>query len=169
MQMILETKNFLLREMTDTDIDDVVTFWDDNEVMKFIGDGTWGGGKSVVSEFINKNTNSYKIHPGLGFWAVQDKQTKRVIGEAGISPVKDTNEIEAGYILHKNYWGKGHGTEILSGLIDYGFNQLKLDKIIAVAHPDNLASTKIMQKCGMKFKKMDYYHNRYSVKYTIAL
>lgn len=164
---ILETTHFILRQVTQDDVSDFVEFMNDINVMKFIGDGTWGGDKDVVHTYLAKNIASYKVHPHLGFWAVEDKQTKRVIGEAGLSPNDHTNEIEAGYMSHPNYWGKGYGTEILSSLIDYGFKNLNLNKIIAVAHPENHGSIKIMQKCGMIFEKMDWYHNRYSVKYSI--
>ena len=63
----------------------------------------------------------------------------------------ETGEFEVGYILAKAYWGRGLGTELLRGLLDYGFSKLGATHIVAVCHLDNLASIRIMEKCGMTF------------------
>ena len=101
--IILETPHFILRHVTHDDIPDYLEFWNDPNVMKLIGDGTWGGGLDVVTKCIEKNIQAYKLHPEFGYWAVQDKQTQHVIGEAGLMPMKDSSEIEAGYLFHQTY------------------------------------------------------------------
>ena len=163
--IILETKNFWLRPVSLDDVDEFVLFWQDTDVMKYIGDGSWGGGKDVVRPFLQECIDDYVLYPGLGFWALVDKETNVVVGEGCLFPNKETNEVEVGYILRRDYWGKGHATELLASLLKYGFEKLNLESIIAVAHPDNKASLKVMEKCGMVFKGTGTYHNRFSVKY----
>lgn len=166
--MIFSTTHFIVRHLTMDDADDFLTFWADQEVMKFIGDGTWGGGPAVVEKVLKDNIAFYDSHEGLGFFALVDKSCGRVVGEVGLHPtgVKE-NEIEVGYVFHKSYWGKGYATEVLSALLTYGF-ALGLKEIIAVAHPQNLASIRVMEKCGMRFLDHAVYHNRFSVKYALT-
>lgn len=166
--VILETDHFILRQCTLEDIDAYLKFWNDPQVMQFIGDGTWGGGRQKVEEFITKNILGYKPNPGLGSWAVIDKSSAELVGEAGLVAVGGSDEVDAGYILRKDYWGKGYGTELLKGLLRFGFKNLELNKIIAVAHPDNIASARVMQKCGMTYCGLGFYYNRPSVKYAIT-
>ena len=64
---------------------------------------------------------------------------------------------ELGYWLGVPYWGQGFATESGKACLDYGFNELKLDRIIAKAMPDNRASLKVMIKIGMKHK--GYFHD----------
>jgi len=166
-RVIFETKNFIVRQCEISDKNGYLAFWDDPQVMQYIGDGTWGGGEKVIEQVIQKNLDFYKIHPHFGFWAVIDKETGGLVGEAGLSIVEETGEIEAGYILRQSYWGKGLGTELLNALIQYGFQTLNLEEIMAVAHPENAGSIRIMQKCGMQYCGTANYHNRLSVKYLI--
>lgn len=148
---IFETEHFLVRFCTMADADDVAVFWNDQEVMKYIGDGSWGGDIPIVKKFLQKTIASYSKAPGYGDCAVVDKQSKKVVGLAGLELLAGSNEIEAGYILSREYWGRGFGTEILKGLIKYGFSQLQCEKIIAISVPENLASIKVMEKCGMHY------------------
>lgn len=166
---MLETKHFLLRHSTLEDLQGYLLFWNDEEVMQFIGDGTWGGGEEVIQKVLRENIAQYAAHPGLGFWSVEDKRTKKVVGEAGLAPILDTGEVEAGYLLAKSYWGKGFGTELLQGLLQYGFSVLQLKTIIAVANPYNIASHRVMEKSGMQYKGLAVYHRGLKVKYSIAV
>lgn len=163
---MIETKRLLLRQCTMDDMDAYLCFWNDPEVMKHIGDGTWGGGEEVVKEVLSKNLSFYDSNPGFGFWGVCEKSSGNVIGEAGLVPIEESNEIEAGYLLARRYWGQGFGEEILRGLLEYGFSSLGLSEIIAVAHPDNAASIHLMKKCGLVYVGQATYHNRLSVKYV---
>ena len=133
------------------DVQGLLSFWDDSDVMKFLGDGTWGGGEEVVKAFLLKNISFYETHPGLGSWTVVDQATQEIAGEASLGLLTETGEFEAGYILSRSYWGRGLGTELLKGLLAYGFSKLSLNHIVAVTHPDNAASIRVMEKCGMTF------------------
>lgn len=149
--MIFETQHFVIRQWTFLDIPACVSFWNDPEVMKFLGDGALGGGEEVVRKVLTENIAFYAAHPGLGSWAVLDKATGQVMGEAGLGLLTETGEVEVGYILRKDYWGRGLGTELLKSLLNHGFSNLGLNQIVAVCNPENLASARIMEKCGMTF------------------
>lgn len=149
--MIFETEHFIIRQAQLGDVPDFVSFWNDPEVMRFLGDGTWGGGPEVVEKLLAHAIDFYAAHPGLGSWVVEDKAIKKVVGEASLGHLTETGEIEAGFILSKTHWGRGLGTELLRGLLKHGFANLGAEHIVAVCHPDNLGSIRVMEKCGMAF------------------
>lgn len=141
-----------MRPVTLGDVQGYLSFWNDPVAMKYIGDGTWGGGEDVVKTVLAENINFYKDHEGLGFWAVLDKGTGLVVGEAGLGILHSTNEIEAGFLLSRPYWGRGLGTELCAAVLDYGFTKVGCSRIVAVAHVENFASQRVLEKCGMRFE-----------------
>jgi ribosomal-protein-alanine N-acetyltransferase len=91
----------------------------------------------------------WKQH-GFGRWALIHKPDKKLIGWCGLAPLDKTDEIEIGYGIAKEYWGRGLTTEAAAATIRYGFEELKLNQIVAVAMPENIASRRIMEKIGMR-------------------
>lgn len=63
---------------------------------------------------------------------------------------------ELGYSISDDYWNLGFGTEAAKALIEYGFKKYKLNKIVCGHLPTNLASKRIIDKCGFKYSNIDY-------------
>ncbi|MDJ0519843.1 MAG: GNAT family N-acetyltransferase [Trichodesmium sp. MO_231.B1] len=78
-----------------------------------------------------------------------------------------TPEIELGYLLNPAYWYRGLATEAAKASLKYGFEELKLKEIVAVAQPENIASQRVMEKLGMKYEKDANYYQTNVVYYTI--
>lgn len=70
----------------------------------------------------------------------------------------ENNEVEVGYLLHKNYWGKGYATEALNALLNWAKKNIKRQYIIAFAPTHHVASQRVMEKCGMTLYKTDIAH-----------
>jgi len=62
-------------------------------------------------------------------------------------------EVEVGYRLSKDSWGKGYATEAVSKLLEYAHSDLGLTRIIAMIDPQNIASQKVAEKADMKYEK----------------
>jgi RimJ/RimL family protein N-acetyltransferase len=88
------------------------------------------------------------VTPGKDF-AVVLKDTGAVIGSCGIYPDKANDNAELGWILHKDYWKRGYGTELGGALIRYGFEDLKLRRIFAFCAAANYGSCRVMERNGM--------------------
>jgi RimJ/RimL family protein N-acetyltransferase len=69
-------------------------------------------------------------------------------------------EIEVGYRLAPNAWGRGYATEGARAVVRYGFADLGLDRIIGLTHPDNAASQRVLQKAGLKDSGWGNYYRR---------
>ena len=59
---------------------------------------------------------------------------------------------DLGYVVHPDWWSKGLGTEICGLLLDFGFSSLGLHRIEATAHPDNIASQRVLEKAGFRYE-----------------
>ena len=81
--------------------------------------------------------------------ALKSDPLKEIIGWNGLQYLPETDEIEIGYLLRKDLWSQGLTTEAAAASLRYGFEQLKIPTIIAVAHPENLGSQQVAKKIGM--------------------
>ena len=114
-----------------------------------------------------KNYDQYKKY-GMGRWAVVLKSTNEVIGWCGLR--KKTTYVDVGFRLIPRYRGKGYATEAGIASIQYGFENLGLTEIIGSAMKTNIASTKVLEKCGMTFleeiDRDEYIEVRYCISKT---
>jgi len=94
---------------------------------------------------------------GFGWWALILKESGVLIGHCGLQFIHVTPEIEVTYGLAKKYWLKGLASEAAQACLRYGFEQLTLDRIYALADPGNIGSHRVMQRVGMKYDKTEYY------------
>jgi len=90
----------------------------------------------------------------LGFFGLITKNSKEVIGIAGLVDREGVDHVDIGYGLLPNFRGKGYAFEATKAIYDYGYKQLKLEKIVAIVNPDNPTSIQLLSKLGMEFEKM---------------
>ncbi len=105
---------------------------------------------------------------GFGFSVMSLKSTGERIGTSGLQPLEDTGEIEVGYNLAERFWRQGFGYEAAMGWLKYGFEKAGLDRIVAVALPENTGSWRIMEKCGMTFEAKEPHYGMDCLKYAIS-
>lgn len=99
--------------------------------------------------------NGHPKFPELGLWATIYKETGQFIGRCGLLPwtIDGQAEVEVAFALSKAYWGQGLATEVAQALVHYGFEQLRLSRLICLIDHDNNASIKVAGKIGMTFDK----------------
>jgi ribosomal-protein-alanine N-acetyltransferase len=117
--------------------------------MKFIGAGeAWSRDK--VEQRVERAISTFEEH-AVCFWTVIHRESASIIGQGGLVPIAFNGpEIELGYRLGKSHWGIGYATEIARASIAFGFDQLKLDRLVAVCHPENLGSRAVLKKSGFR-------------------
>lgn len=89
---------------------------------------------------------------GFGFWIFRETKGA-IVGHGGLfwSP-REQGEVEVGYALKPEHWGRGFATEMTRLSLEVGFEQLGLRRIIGIAQGVNMASRRVMEKCGMSFE-----------------
>ena len=103
-----------------------------------------------VERFIASQHEHWEKY-GYGNWGIVPEGESRIVGWAGLQYLPELDEVEVGYLLDKPFWGKGFATEAARESIRDGFERCGLDHIIALVHPDNNASRRVIDKCGMTY------------------
>ena len=153
----IETARLRMRPFILDDLDPLSLIYGDADVMKYIRDGqpvsreqTEASLKSFIEEW-NRH--------GFGLWAVLYKEDESLIGFCGLRFLDNTPEVEVGYRLAKTHWGMGLATEAARASLRYGFETLDLQRIVAVVHPQNSASQRVLEKIGLRYEKVGRYYN----------
>ncbi|MGL4597533.1 MAG: GNAT family N-acetyltransferase, partial [Bacteroidia bacterium] len=135
--------------------DDAAIMFDlnsDPEVIRYTGDSAF---ESVEAArlFFRERVASY-ARAGYGRWKVVLRDSGEFSGWCGLKYHDDENITDVGYRFFQRYWGKGYGTEACKATLHYGFQELKLVEVYAHARVENIASCRILEKCGMVFQEI---------------
>jgi len=164
MKFIIETDRLLLREFI---LDDAEKFYQLNlnpNVIKYTGNAAF---KSIeeAKSFL-ENYNDYKTN-GYGRWAVINKESNEFIGWCGLKYGELENETDIGFRFFEEEWNKGYATESAIACLKYGFEVLKLNRIIGRAMKENAASIKVLEKIGLIYETNCTFENKEAVIYKI--
>jgi [ribosomal protein S5]-alanine N-acetyltransferase len=107
--MVLETERLTLREMTLHDIDDLLEVLSDPEAMQFYPQLF---DRQMTQTWVERNIQRYAQHR-FGLWALILKESGKLIGDCGlvVQEVDGVEEVEIGYHIRRDLWGKGLATE----------------------------------------------------------
>ena len=148
----LETPRLILRRFQEGDGDFMYKNWaSDPEVTKFL---TWPTHPSVeVSRKINASWVASYEKPDYYQWAIVPKELGEPIGSiAVVEPNEKAESMEVGYALSRKHWGQGIMTEAFAAVIRYLFEEVGVLRVSSRHDPNNPASGKVMQKCGLKYE-----------------
>ena len=163
---MLETERLRFRRLTWDDLDEMVAMRSDPEVARYMG------GEKIRTREFNETRLKFYLDCydkfGFGMMATIYKPDDKLIGWCGLQPLEDTGETEVGYGFIKDYWGRGLATEAARAWLDYGFNVANLERIVAVAVPENKPSWQVMEKCGMKYERNETHYGADLVFYSIT-
>ncbi|HCT45802.1 MAG: GNAT family N-acetyltransferase [Phycisphaerae bacterium] len=104
---------------------------------------------------------------GFGRWACVLKDTGAVIGFCGLKYLPELEEVDVGFRFFPEYWGQGIATETCSACIAFGFEVLKLDRILGLVLTENKASIRVLEKCGLTQNGEVTYDGERALKYEI--
>lgn len=93
-----------------------------------------------------------------GLWVVEWRDEPGFLGWCGLLPLEGTGLIEIGYRYVPSARGRGVATEAARAVLDHGFRTLGFDPIVAVTHPDNLASHRVLEKIGLREEGLAHHY-----------
>ena len=149
MNIIIETNRLLLRNFTDLDAALIYELNLDPDVIRYTHDPIKD--LAHASEILEKVIIPQYVLNNHGRWAVHVRSTLEFLGWCGLKYRTELNEIDLGYRFKKEGWGNGYATEAAYASIQYGFEKLGLQRIVARAEIDNIGSWKVLEKCGMTY------------------
>ena len=153
--MVFETERVVLRAWDAVgDLEDAIRIYSDPEVVRYIGGETR---LITAPEQMTARLTSQMVQrgDGLGRWAIERREDRRVIGNGILDHIQQGyaepfEEIEIGWHLARDVWGRGYASEAAAVLLRHGFETLGLDEIFAVVSKGNEASARVATRLGLK-------------------
>ena len=154
---VIETERLLLEPLDVSRLEEFVALTADPDTMRY-----WGPGGPFTRDVAKRNFAAslarLREHSFGRGWIVA-KENGAGLGFTDIKYFGHScddvspDEVEIGWMITPSAWGQGYATEAGSAVRDEAFDRLELEGIVAVHHPENAASGRIMKKLGMTFER----------------
>jgi RimJ/RimL family protein N-acetyltransferase len=148
--MILETARLRLEPITDAHLDGLHAMNSEADVMRYIT------GKPETREDTQAMIGRVKTRWaewGFSWFSLFEKSSGDLVGAAGLHYLgyDQANPHEIGWRLRTDKWGQGFASEAAQRLVAFAFDDLKAPLLCAVCHPENKASSRVMERLGMRY------------------
>ncbi len=150
---ILETQRLVLRRLKMDDLEALFALYSDEETRQYFPEKTLNLEQTKLE--LEWFLNGHPSYPELGLWATIYKPTGGFIGRCGLLPwtIESSHEVEVSYLIDKAFWGQGLATEAARAILEYGFGDLNLSRLICLIDPENIASKRVAEKIGMRLER----------------
>ncbi len=153
MRLKIETSRLILRPFELTDAEAAFGWFGSPVVMRFTPTGpdtSIGQTKTRLAKY-----QEHQIAHGFSKWIIVDRRTEGSIGDSGLLELQDYGWIDLGFRLAQPNWGKGLATEAAAGWVRVAFDELRLDRLTALVHPENVASIRVLVKLRFRVERQD--------------
>ncbi|HEV8536112.1 MAG TPA: GNAT family N-acetyltransferase [Candidatus Limnocylindria bacterium] len=150
MPLPLETERLVIRPYRDGDAAGLHDVFGSPEVMRWTPSPPSKDVAETAQRLARTMAFTERQPPGLGLWALDLRASGEFLGQVGLFPVEGKGpDVEVAYELAPRAWGHGYATEAARALIDYGFAEMGLARIVALILADNTRSRRVAEKCAM--------------------
>ena len=146
---VITTERLVLRALADSDAGALHRIMGGRDVLRYFPNPD-PPSLAKVREMIEAQRTHWNTH-GHGWWAVTDRRGGAFLGWSGLQFLPDTSETEVAFLLGSDSWGRGLATEAGRAGLRFGFETHDLPSIVAIVHPENRASRRVIEKLGMVF------------------
>lgn len=153
MVKILETERLVMRRLEPGDLEKLYALYRDPEIRRYFPDGvrTYEQTKEELEWFLN----GHPADARLGLWATILKADGKFVGRCGLLPwtIEGVSEVEIAYMIAKEFWRQGLGSEAARALVRYGFEVLGLNRLVALTDRDHEATLRTAISAGLGFER----------------
>lgn len=150
----LNTERLILRPYEEDDFAAFYDFLCDPAATRFLRFTDEQKSRHGASAFFDEVLASYAGHQPIFALAIIHKEKKDYIGSCGFSPLSDGTGLECYYAISPDHWGQGFAVEAVTAIFNYAFSELRIDRIVALVHPENHSSRKVAEELGMTYQDM---------------
>jgi len=148
----LETARLLLPSTSEADLDAYTRTCADPEVMRYLSGSMT---RDQATQQMERWMRYWEEH-GFGVWAAEEKASGAFIGFIELLyheewPV-ERHKMKVCWRLDRSCWGRGLPTEGARASLQYGFEELRLERVISIIHPKNVASRRVAEKAGLTLR-----------------
>jgi RimJ/RimL family protein N-acetyltransferase len=151
--VILATPRLLLRELSEADAAFMLELLNEEPFLLHVGDRNVRTLVDAAAYILNGPVASYEKF-GFGLYAVELKESGAPIGICGLLKRDALDDVDIGFALLQKFWGRGYAYESGAAMMDYGWNKIGLNRIVAITAPENHASARLLEKIGLRFERM---------------
>lgn len=151
--IIVESERILLREFGSTDTAFILRQLNEPSFIENIADRGVRNEDQALQYLQHGPIASYEKH-GFGLWAVQLLGTEIVIGMCGLIKRDNLPNVDLGYALLPEYFGKGYAQEATRACLRIAKQQFNLACLLAIVNPGNSTSRKLLDVLGFQFQDM---------------
>lgn len=152
-QQVLETERLILRPFTADDAEAWLPLISLIDIVRYTGDTPAGSVEEARESLCNRPLRDYTLY-GFGRLAVIEKGSGRMVGFCGFKYVVELGEVDIGYRFLPECWGKGYATESAAALMQHRRRVHDIRRVVAIVHPDNPASCRVLEKLGLRFERL---------------
>jgi RimJ/RimL family protein N-acetyltransferase len=147
----LETERLVLTRPTPADGPDLIALHSDPRVMATLG----GLRTREVLEDSNARLLRVWETAGYGWWVARHRPDGRFVGRGGLRPLslEGRDEVELGYGLAAEFWGRGLATELAAASVRAGFEVLGVPELVCFTMVTNARSRRVMEKAGFRYER----------------
>lgn len=145
----LETPRLRLRPWSPVDAECLFAITQEEDIFRYFP-RTTPPSREWVDRYIAHQHEQWAGR-GCGHWAVVTRGDDLLIGWAGLEYLPDLDETEVAYLLSRKAWGRGYASEAALAAVRFGLETLALPAIIGLVHPENIASVRVLEKCGLAY------------------
>ena len=161
---MLETERLILRDWREEDIEPFLRHTNTPAVMR------WLGGvqpRDKLEDALRNRLMRWQEERGFTFWAVERKADGELLGFCGLkladtpgAPIEGVHEV--GWRLREDAWGQGYAKEAAIASLDFAFDRLKADRVVAITCIENEGSWGLMERLGMTYRAdLDFTDTRF--------
>jgi RimJ/RimL family protein N-acetyltransferase len=144
---MIETERLRLRPWREADREPFFALNSDPAVMEYLPKGTRADSDAAVDRMM-----ATQAAHGHCFWAVERKDDGAFLGFCGPMPAREPlNEVELGWRLSRNAWGKGYASEGARASLAWCWDNLDTPTVMAITVPANVRSRAVMERIGMRY------------------
>ncbi len=146
----ITTARLLLRRWRPADRTPLAAILGDARFARYVGNGQPLDREAVDAWIVRARAEW--LQEGFGRWAVVERRGEQLAGYCGLirPDPGDRTTLEIVYGLATSFWGRGYATEAALAVRDHAFGALGCETVIGFAHPDNLASQRVLRKLGLR-------------------
>jgi RimJ/RimL family protein N-acetyltransferase len=147
----LQTERLRMRSLCIDDLDAYTRMYADQEVMRFLEQGT-PLGRDAAFRSMAVHLGHWQLR-GYGQWALEERASRRFVGRAGLWQPEGWPGLEVGWVLVREAWGMGYATEAGQAALDYAFDVLQADEVISLIRPENVGSIRVAERLGETYQR----------------
>ena len=151
--MKIETERLILRRLSEDDAAFIVELLNEPSFIQYIGDKGVRTLDDARQYILNGPVKSYEEN-GFGLNKVELKSSGAPIGISGLVKRNTLPDADIGFAFLPEYWNQGYAIESARAVMDHARNVLGIDRVVAITSPDNEASGRLLEKIGLRFKRM---------------